>query len=159
MQTQHNPERASLTLDATGSRVTTEIARRTPEGMTVVQRLPFLKLESGVTDAQGRRARIGWVSVDMDGDTPALVMELVYERNARVDETERELGTYKSRREPTAPYVVERASQRQITIGPCALPTLRPKRRWYFRFVDDLSAVWTELKRDFRRLMRTLRPA
>ncbi len=165
MQTQ--PERARLTLATTGSRVTTEVARRTPEGMTVVQRLPFLKLRSGVTDATGRQARIEWVSVDIDGDTPAIVMELVYDRPARADMTEPDVGTYVRRRDDTAPYAFERAStesldalpEHEIAIPTPVLPVVRPRRRWYQRFVDDFFAVWTELRRDFRRLARVILPA
>ena len=82
-------ERTSLHLVSTGTRVRTEVMRRTAERITVTQALPFLKLKSGVRDADGRAASIEWVSVDIEGDTPALVMELVYEEPSREDATER----------------------------------------------------------------------
>lgn len=72
-------ERAKLMLENLSSPVVARVAHRSAERMTVKQALPFLKLESGVRDEEGRRAVIRSVGVAMEGGTPNLVLDLVYE--------------------------------------------------------------------------------
>ena len=69
-----------LQLDGVGSRVVTQLCHRTGERMTVMQALPFLRLNSGVRDDEGRAARIESVRVLVENDTPSLEIDLVYER-------------------------------------------------------------------------------
>jgi hypothetical protein len=59
--------------------VLAKIARRRDRGMTCVQELPFLRLESAVTDDRGRRARIARVALSIEKDVPKLVIELAYD--------------------------------------------------------------------------------
>lgn len=68
-----------LQLDGVGSRVVTQLCHRSGERMTVTQALPFLRLNSGVRDGDGRAARIESVRVLVENDTPSLEIDLVYE--------------------------------------------------------------------------------
>lgn len=72
-------QRARLHIDGVRSPVLTRVARRRETGMTCVQELPFLRLESAVTDDQGRRARIARVALSVEKDMPKLVIELAYD--------------------------------------------------------------------------------
>jgi hypothetical protein len=47
--------------------------------MVVTQALPFLRLDTAVTDDGGQRARIARVAIAMDGDMPKLLVELEHE--------------------------------------------------------------------------------
>lgn len=148
-------ERTSLHLEELGSPVRTRVARRSAEGMTVVQELPFLRLSSGVRDAEGRRASIDWVSVDIDGDTPSLVMELSYLRPEREDPTCPSLGSIdpkpdKRRRDETVPFEIQRATvSREVVVGP-------PVSRRHRTFDEHVREAWEELRRDLGRLLRSL---
>jgi hypothetical protein len=71
--------RARLHIDGVRTPVLTRVARRRETGMTCVQELPFLRLESAVTDDQGRRARIARVALSVEKDMPKLVIELAYD--------------------------------------------------------------------------------
>jgi hypothetical protein len=71
--------RASLFLGDVGQRVVTNVTRREAGGMTVERSLPFLRLDSEFRDEEGRPGRIRDVRVALDGDTPRLVLDLVYE--------------------------------------------------------------------------------
>jgi hypothetical protein len=71
--------RARLHIDGVRSPVLTRVARRRDTGMTCVQELPFLRLESAVTDDRGRRARIARVALAVENDVPKLVIELAYD--------------------------------------------------------------------------------
>jgi hypothetical protein len=72
-------QRARLHIDGVRTPVLTRVARRRETGMTCVQELPFLRLESAVTDDQGRRARIARVALSVEKDMPKLVIELAYD--------------------------------------------------------------------------------
>ena len=145
-------ERTSLHLEELGSPVTTRVAHRSAEGMTVIQELPFLRLSSGVRDAEGRRASIDWVSVDIDGDTPSLVMELSYLQPEREDQTCPLFRIEKkvTRRDETVPFEIQRVEQpREVVVGP---PILRPERT----LADHLLDAWDELRHDLGRFLRSL---
>lgn len=73
------PQRARLHIDGVRSPVLARVARRRDSGMTCVQELPFLRLESAVTDDRGRRARIARVALSVEKDVPKLVIELAYD--------------------------------------------------------------------------------
>lgn len=72
-------QRTRLQIEGVRSPVLARVARRRDSGMTCVQELPFLRLESAVTDEQGRRARIARVALSVDNDMPKLVIELAYD--------------------------------------------------------------------------------
>ncbi len=72
-------QRARLHIDGVRSPVLARVARRRESGMTCVQELPFLRLESAVTDDRGRRARIARVALSVEGSVPKLVIELAYD--------------------------------------------------------------------------------
>jgi len=147
-------ERTSLHLEELGSRVATKVMRRSAEGLTVTQELPFLRLSSGVRDADGRRASIDWISVDIDGDTPSLVMELSYLQPEREDETCPSFKLQKRRRDETVPFEIHRPEPRkEIVVGP---PVLMRRRA---SFADQALDVWDELRRDLGRLLRTMAQA
>lgn len=71
--------RARLHIDGVRTPVLARVARRRDKGMTCVQELPFLRLESAVTDDRGRRARIARVALSVEKDMPKLVIELAYD--------------------------------------------------------------------------------
>lgn len=72
-------QRARLHIDGVRTPVLARVARRRETGMTCVQELPFLRLESAVTDDLGRRARIARVALSVEKDVPKLVIELAYD--------------------------------------------------------------------------------
>ncbi len=74
-----SPPRARLHIDGVRTPVLARVARRRETGMTCVQELPFLRLESAVTDDRGRRARIARVALSVEKDMPKLVIELTYD--------------------------------------------------------------------------------
>jgi hypothetical protein len=73
------PHNARLTLDATGTKVVARVVSRSDAGFQVAQTLPFLKLQGGLVDEEGRRGRLAGVTLDVHGDTPTLLLEVVYE--------------------------------------------------------------------------------
>jgi hypothetical protein len=72
-------ERTRLHIAGVRQPVLTRVARRRETGMTCVQELPFLRLESEVVDDRGRRARIARVALSVERDVPKLVIELAYD--------------------------------------------------------------------------------
>lgn len=141
-------EKTRLHLEALGSRVVTRVARRSEEGLTVSQALPFLKLESGVRDEAGRVARIKWVSVDIEGDTPQLVMELAYERPTRQDDTIPVMR--RARRDDTVPFEIQRDEPRREVIvegAPASALAMRSGKR----FGALVRETFVELRRDLGR--------
>lgn len=81
-------ERTRLFVAGVRNPITADVARRRDDGMVVRQALPFLRLETPVTGADGRRARIARVAIAMDGDVPSLLLEL---QDEAVIETDRDL--------------------------------------------------------------------
>jgi len=72
-------ERTRLHIEGVRTPVLARVARRRETGMTCVQELPFLRLESAVADDHGRRARISRVALSVEKDVPKLVIELAYD--------------------------------------------------------------------------------
>jgi len=145
-------ERTSLHLEELGSRIATNVTKRGPEGLTVTQELPFLRLTSAVRDENGRRASIDWISVDIDGDTPSLVMELSYLAPEREDETVPcfRITPAPGRRDETVPFEVENlAPRREIVVGTSAVVSPRT-------FTDQVLDAWDVLRRDLVRGLHAL---
>lgn len=140
-------ERTSLHLEELGSRIATNVTRRSPEGLTVMQELPFLRLSSAVRDANGRRASIDWISVDVDGDTPSLVMELSYMAPEREDATVPcfPITPAARRRDETMPFELESdRPTREIVVGTPRAPLPRS-------LADQVIGAWETLRRDLGR--------
>lgn len=72
-------DRARLHIEGVRSPILAKVSRRRVDGMTCVQELPFLRLESPVHDDHGRKARIARVSVAVEKNVPKLVIELQYD--------------------------------------------------------------------------------
>lgn len=79
-------ERARFQLDGVAAPITADIARRRRDGLVVTQALPFLRLDTPVTDEAGRPRRISRVAIAMDGDVPRLLLELLDEEEASADD-------------------------------------------------------------------------
>ena len=124
-QMQRANDRAKFTLDATGTAVVARVIDRSADGYLVAQKLPFLKLQSGIWDADGRRGRIAGVAVSMEDNTPSLVLEVVYDVHAEDTQPIR-----KPRRDDTIEF--ERPSDappRVITVSdPPPVLMLEPSR-------------------------------
>lgn len=146
-----------LQLDDVGSRVVTQLCHRTGDRMTVMQALPFLRLNSGVRDDEGRAARIESVRVLVENDTPSLEIDLVYDAEPfrvapRYDDTvpgclpaipEEEVAQA-SRRDETVGFETQRPEPaREIVIStPPPRPHLavRLRSRWlrFYRWLEPL---------------------
>lgn len=100
-------ERTRLHVDGVRSPITADVARRRDDGMVVMQPLPFLKLDTTVTES-GRRSRIRRVAIAMDGDVPRLLLELCHDRPALEDDTLESftpgVSTRPARTDSTVPY-------------------------------------------------------
>jgi hypothetical protein len=155
-QMQRQKDRARFTLDATGTPVIAKVIDRSAEGYLVAQALPFLKLQSGIWDADGRRGRIAGVAVSVTDNTPSLVLEVVYDVHA--DDTQ---PIRRARRDDTIEF--ERPSDappRVISVSdpPPALPSAEEaspaftKPAWLARL-----DAWLEPR--IARLAARLRPA
>lgn len=79
-------ERTRLFVAGVRNPITADVAGRRDDAMIVRQALPFLRLETPVTGADGRRARISRVAIAMDGDVPSLLLELQDETANDADE-------------------------------------------------------------------------
>lgn len=82
------PEQARLVLDNVDSPVVASVAHRNEERLKVKHALPFLQLETGVRDEQGRRAVIRGVELALEAGTPNLLLDLEY-----VDVSEKSTST------------------------------------------------------------------
>jgi len=69
-----------IRLDGVASPLIGRVVHSDATGMAIEQELPFLKLRTGVTTGDGRRARIEAVDLAVEGDTPRLVVDLSYDR-------------------------------------------------------------------------------
>ena len=102
-------ERTRLFVDGVQAAITADVTRRRHDGLVVAQALPFLRLDTPVTGADGRRTRISRVEISMDGDTPRLLLELL---DDHAEEAQEELApvftpgvsTRPPRRDSTLPY-------------------------------------------------------
>ncbi len=113
-----------LYLDDADTTVRATIARRGDRELLLSQDLPFLKLNSSVRDADGRKAELASVYLAIHGDTPRLMLELRYPepalvpasplRRARRDETVPYTPLGRSsgpqRRDSTIPYVADESA-------------------------------------------------
>jgi len=120
------PHNARLTLDATGTKVVARVVSRSDGGFQVAQSLPFLKLQGGLIDESGRRGRLAGITLDVHGDTPSLVLDVVYD--------DVQVGMRQSsrppRRDPTVPF--ERPSDappKMIVVDAALDAALGPARK------------------------------
>jgi hypothetical protein len=79
------PERIRVQLDGVKTPVIATVIDRCERSMTVEQALPFLKLETGIVDEQGRRGRIVAVDLSVEGDTPKLLLDLAFDETTLAD--------------------------------------------------------------------------
>ena len=77
-------ERTRLFVDGVRAPLKADVARRRDDGLVVSQPLPFLRLDTPVTE-HGRRARISRVAIAMDGDVPRLLLELSHDGERPAD--------------------------------------------------------------------------
>ncbi len=83
----HALPRTRLSLADVPSPVLLELEEQRVDGFTVARDLPFLGLGREVRDESGRLAHIESIYVDVDADTPRLVMDLAYAVMAAREET------------------------------------------------------------------------
>ena len=145
-----------LHLDAVPAPVVARLAHWAPDRMVVTQPLPFLRLNGGVRDDDGRQARIEGVRVQLDDGTPSLVLDLVYETPALPEPFRAaihaedtlpgfvpegvviEPPVVKPRRDPTIPFEYQRAETRvELAISDPPPSPVQPSRwsRLWMRFV------------------------
>jgi hypothetical protein len=108
------PQRARLRIEGVRAPIVTNVERRAEGGLVVVQDLPFLRLNASVSDEDDRAARIAWVSVDVDGGVPRLVLELAYE-DPDPALAPRESTIRRKRRDPTIGYEQKNNDERRKT--------------------------------------------
>lgn len=77
------PPAARLSLADIPTPVRLELLARRADGFTVARALPFLGIGRSLRDEDGRPAHIESVHVEIDGDTPRLVMDVAYDAAAR----------------------------------------------------------------------------
>jgi len=148
-------ERTRLHLDGVHAPITAEVTRRRDDGMVVTQALPFLRLDSMVTES-GRRSRIARVAIAMEGDVPKLLLELHHDGDEaqEVPHADDTVETFTpgvsarpARTDATVPYEFQsRAGNAQIVLRdppPIRLPAA-PEPPWlvrvWRRFVTALAA-------------------
>lgn len=71
--------RAQLMLEGVSTPILTRVRELRPSGMTVEQSLPFLRLQTGVVDADDNHAHIESVSLVVADGVPRLVLDLAYD--------------------------------------------------------------------------------
>ncbi len=134
-------ERTRLYVDGVRAPLKADVTRRRQDGLVVSQSLPFLRLDTPVTE-HGRRARISRVAIAMDGDVPRLLLELSHDEDAMSpptgvdtsDDTIAEftpgVSTRPARTDGTVPYEfqTEAPGTREVVLSdpPPALPAPRP---------------------------------
>jgi hypothetical protein len=81
-------KQARLVLDNVSSPVLANVAQRDESGLKVKHALPFLRLDTGVLDENGRRAVIRGVELSVEDGTPNIVLDLEYvQRSMAGDES------------------------------------------------------------------------
>lgn len=134
-------ERTRLYVDGVRAPLKADVTRRRQDGLVVSQSLPFLRLDTPVTE-DGRRARISRVAIAMDGDVPRLLLELSHDEDAMnpptgddtSDDTIAEftpgVSMRPARTDGTVPYEfqTEAPGTREVVLSdpPPALPAPRP---------------------------------
>ncbi len=130
-----------LRLDAVTAPVVARVARRERDRMVVAHPLPFLRLRGGVRDEEGRAARIEAVRLDVLGDTPNLIMEVVYEQEPfraapRDDDTipgfvpEMPEGGLSKRRDETVSFETQRTARCEVVVSDPPPPPVPGRSRW-----------------------------
>jgi len=76
-------EPVSLAIDGVSSPIRTGVVSEDDDVLTVAQELPFLRLKTGVTvQKNGRRGRIEGIDLRVDGETPRLLIDIVFDEVA-----------------------------------------------------------------------------
>jgi len=130
-------ERTRLFVDGVRAPLKADVTRRRDDGLVVSQPLPFLRLDTPVTE-HGRRARISRVAIAMDGDVPRLLLELSHdaEQPAEPAPTGDDtlvgftpgVSTRPARTDGTVPYECSSRSRR-LAARSCSPIRRRPSRR------------------------------
>jgi len=149
-------ERARLHVDGVRRPIAADVTRRRDDGVVVTQALPFLRLDTSVTEG-GRRSRIKRVAIAMDGDVPRLLLELSHDERARADDTEQSftpgVSARPERTDSTVPYELHATARRESIVisdrPPPAAPAPAPARGW-------LATLWSRL---LTAITLALRPA
>lgn len=80
-------EEARISIPGIASKVVAKVDRRTDRGVTLTRELPLLRVGTAIEGEGGRVGKIEGVWISMEGDVPALCVELSYEderpRNGR----------------------------------------------------------------------------
>ncbi len=156
-------ERTRIHVDGVRGPISADVARRRDDGMVVMQPLPFLKLDTTVTE-QGRRSRIRRVAIAMDGDVPRLLLELSHDRPALEDDTLESftpgVSTRPARTDSTVPYEFasrdEETSREPIVVGtptPAETPSATPAAALA---VAPPEGFWARLWRAALRALATI---
>jgi len=140
MGMQLSSNRTRLHLDGVGSAITADVTRRRTDGMVVSQPLPFLRLDTSVTE-RGRRSRIKRVAIAMDGDVPQLLLELMHEAGVSGDDTQKSftpgMSERPARTDSTIPYGFDTTSHpASISVGDAIAMGARapePQPSWLMR--------------------------
>lgn len=154
MGMQLSSNRTRLHLRGVGSAITADVARRRPDGLVVTQPLPFLRLDSSVTEG-GRRSRIKRVAIAMDGDVPQLLLELHHEQRTEEDDTEESftpgMSAHPARTDSTVPYGFEtKPAKSPIVLRDHALPAMHGSEReptWLTRTWRRVLSAFTTMLR------------
>ena len=147
-------QRTRLYVEGVQSAITAAATRRRSDGMVVTQALPFLRLDTSVTES-GRRARIARVAIAMDGDMPKLLLELLHEPEIVPEEEDTVetftpgVSTAPARTDGTVPYEFQAKKERAAEIVLSDAPIVRHAAPlsvpWYVRIVRLLVAAFASL--------------
>ncbi len=151
MGMQLSSNRTRLHFDGVAPTITAEVTRRRADGMVVTQALPFLRLDTSVTE-RGRRSRIKRVAIAMDGDVPRLLLELHHDHGDAPPEDDTlesftpGMSARPARTDSTVPYGFEPshvASPVVLRDPPAALarPSSAPRPSWILRTLQRLLST------------------
>lgn len=135
MDTAMNPgEQARFFIPKVGTPITAKVAHRGLYQITLAQELPFLSLDTGLTDAEGRSARIRHVSLELDGSVPRLMLDVEYPEPVDVEIDTGLLEPAKKRRDETRPYALQTRGEEEIVVDDSPLRP-SPGMPWYRRLL------------------------
>ena len=147
-------QRTRLYLEGVQNAITAEVTRRQSDGMVVTQALPFLRLDTSVTES-GRRARIARVAISMEGDVPKLLLELRHEPEEPPGEEDTVetftpgVSTAPARTDSTVPYEFQVQRERSTEIVLSDAPVVRlpapAPLPWYVRILHRIVAAFASL--------------
>lgn len=147
-------ERTRLYVEGVHSAITADVTRRQSDLMVVTQALPFLRLETSVTES-GRRTRISRVAIAMEGDVPKLLLvlrnepEVTHEAEDTVETFTPGVSTAPARTDSTVPYEFEVHKERSAEIVLSDAPIVRLPAPadvpWYVRVLRLLVAAYASL--------------